>query len=1213
MKKDSLKGIVTALKQEDCVILIGSGISVWSGLPSWKLLLDKLAGFMEKCGIDSSLVKREIADGDLLQAASYGFDRLTKPQITDFMTSACHYGEAEPHEIHKKILDLGVKCFITTNYDKLIEMGIEKWRTKEPAMVVTNRQLSEMGRILQARAENFVYKPHGDIEDVESIILTREQYRSLLLHGERHMALETLKTLMVSRPLVCIGFGLKDPDFLYIRDILSNIYQGNVRDHYAIMADVEEGEADYWERHYGIHLVGYETRMEPDGSRSHAPLLELLETLHDELHGILLKEENGKKEPDRTQSEIILALMRYAAGFRKYEKAETEFGIHIYRDSIHTKGFCIDKYNGSLVERFLTDNESRAVLVGAPGAGKSYAMRRAAASIAQELNDKCLEGSGFSDKTMPFAKNMDFRQIVVPVYIDLKLYDGDLEGMIEKEFSRTLPSEKVIGECQCKIFLDSFNEMPKQYWDNGKYLEDFKKVFAGSKHAVVVGSRTVDGLEAFGFPVYVLDEIDRDTIYTELAKRGMTIELNKVMQGILSKPFYFQYMISGKIDIKNILQPKHFYREFFWNLQKDFADRFGKRAEIGKALSVAAYRALDAGIEAFPAGFIYEGMDAQHIVQEMREKEEIVNWLIYKGIIVPHSNGTITFVHQTITEYLAAKELMGIYWRDQTIIREKVKCYRWDQAVFFMMNLLPNDRVEEFINHLFSIDFELVLRSVQYMEFQREEVIRRILEEIAENREIRLRHEDGIQDWLEYDLRISEENEKRIQRIIGLGGRIGGSAACCLWKLKGDAVKDELMELLFRRAADNFFCEGLGKILSQIVEEPDLKALLEMADHIQKISTTRGLDSREFSGFISALGLIMQKFEENYVLDIVAKRSESAELPAIRSKIFCAYLGKKKTALSFVMVVHLLTMGYREAPATMYLLMIVCEEELPWDIITKEHIDRLADCLHGHVYAFHALREILKNRTDLRDYVKQKAEFYDMLTRAAVLASIGTENQAEVFQILKWLPFAKEEEEGWEIPFYELLGEMELVWRGRENLFAQLLMLKKPKLLSGLMGSFLPPEIKGFRRCEIKNIDWWLDWIEELEQDKTGRWREWQSMQIAGFLTQYTGSKTKAEFLERFNNRNCPHRQILLKYIIPKLETRSDDFNEDGIEYILEDLKKNLHWDGFRHHFLARAADETFIRGKLIPLLEEADGVFKNNLLDIIKTAGKEHGKRYLV
>lgn len=63
-----------------------------------------------------------------------------------------------------------------------------------------------------------------------------------------------------------------------------------------------------------------------------------------------------------------------------------------------------------------------------------------------------------------------------------------------------------------------------------------------------------------------------------------------------------------------------------------------------------------------------------------------------------------------------------------------------------------------------------------------------------------------------------------------------------------------------------------------------MKALLERADHIQKISTTRGLDSREFSGFISALGLIMQKFEENYVLDIVAKRSESANYRSYAAK-----------------------------------------------------------------------------------------------------------------------------------------------------------------------------------------------------------------------------------------------------------------------------------------------------------------------------------------
>ena len=68
--------------------------------------------------------------------------------------------------------------------------------------------------------------------------MTREQYRQLLPQGERHAALETLKMLLVARPIVYVGFGLRDPDFIYIRDILANTYKGGTRDHYAIMADV---------------------------------------------------------------------------------------------------------------------------------------------------------------------------------------------------------------------------------------------------------------------------------------------------------------------------------------------------------------------------------------------------------------------------------------------------------------------------------------------------------------------------------------------------------------------------------------------------------------------------------------------------------------------------------------------------------------------------------------------------------------------------------------------------------------------------------------------------------------------------------------------------------------------------------------------------------------------------------------------------------------
>ena len=113
MRNSKLEGILDALKQEDCIIFLGSGISMWSGLPSWKGLLNELADFIEKCGGDNTLVRREINNGDLLQAASYGFDKLTLMQIEEFMKQACRCGKVEPHAIHKKILELGPKCFIS--------------------------------------------------------------------------------------------------------------------------------------------------------------------------------------------------------------------------------------------------------------------------------------------------------------------------------------------------------------------------------------------------------------------------------------------------------------------------------------------------------------------------------------------------------------------------------------------------------------------------------------------------------------------------------------------------------------------------------------------------------------------------------------------------------------------------------------------------------------------------------------------------------------------------------------------------------------------------------------------------------------------------------------------------------------------------------------------------------------------------------------------
>ena len=127
------------LAQADTVLFVGSGISLWSGLPSWSQLIQELAEFVEASGASADLVRAEAKRGDLLQAASYGFYKLTKPQIGDFVRKACRYGIAKPHEIHRKLVCLGPRLFVTTNYDNLVEESLRIWQPDRFFRLVTNR------------------------------------------------------------------------------------------------------------------------------------------------------------------------------------------------------------------------------------------------------------------------------------------------------------------------------------------------------------------------------------------------------------------------------------------------------------------------------------------------------------------------------------------------------------------------------------------------------------------------------------------------------------------------------------------------------------------------------------------------------------------------------------------------------------------------------------------------------------------------------------------------------------------------------------------------------------------------------------------------------------------------------------------------------------------------------------------------------------------
>lgn len=60
-----------ALNDESTVLFIGSGVSVWSGLPRWDKLLLDLADIIESKGHDADAVRKNIGDQPLSAINKY--------------------------------------------------------------------------------------------------------------------------------------------------------------------------------------------------------------------------------------------------------------------------------------------------------------------------------------------------------------------------------------------------------------------------------------------------------------------------------------------------------------------------------------------------------------------------------------------------------------------------------------------------------------------------------------------------------------------------------------------------------------------------------------------------------------------------------------------------------------------------------------------------------------------------------------------------------------------------------------------------------------------------------------------------------------------------------------------------------------------------------------------------------------------------------------
>ncbi|GAI53209.1 unnamed protein product, partial [marine sediment metagenome] len=229
---------------------------------------------------------------------------------------------------------------------------------------------------------------------------------------------------------------------------------------------------------------------------------------------------------------------------------------------------------------------------------------------------------------------------------DIKLYKGDLNALVCQTLPESLPLHELIKSYKVKIFIDSFNEMPREYFESGSYEADFLSFIAEiGQSSLIIGSRTTDGLSRLELPSFHLNYIERNAVERELMRLGINFEgrFSDEIFRLIQRPFYFQYILSKKIDLPKEAHPRDFYKCLFKNLSHALLARFKLNLDIETALSNAAYTALDKGSEAFHISILVNELSLLLPTSSTTTPLEIINWLVSESILIPYSKGRVGF------------------------------------------------------------------------------------------------------------------------------------------------------------------------------------------------------------------------------------------------------------------------------------------------------------------------------------------------------------------------------------------------------------------------------------------------------------------------------------------------------------------------------------------------------------------------------------------
>lgn len=1051
-----------------------------------------------------------------------------------------------------------------------------------------------MATVAHAKHSGFVFKPHGDASDAESIVLTREQYRKLLPQGEWNRALETLKTLMISRPVLYVGFGLRDPDFIYLRDLLANTYEGAVRDHYAILPDMTEQEIDYWRRAYGIHILNYQTTTDSQDKVSHDGLLSALDQL---------KEQRVKKSneqgPEAANAEFVLALLRHASSLARVESANEKIPIGVQYQCKGTREFSRKHRRNSFrnVDELLVDGPQRTLLVGLPGAGKTLSLRFAAAKLSKHLQEASM------------GEEADIKEAIIPVAVDMKQYDGDLWNLVDSTLPVGVSLEQLVNHFKVKIFVDSFNEMPKKYWTDAKYEQDIGKFVKRAQNAsLVFASRTSHGISEHDFEVYNLSSIEQELAEKALLDKGFHLDgaFRREMVDLIRRPFFYRLLQDNKIDVGSSPNPRSVFDRMFEGLSERFRSRFQVSLDLTSILERIAFNTMNAGteyfnftsLEAITLGAL-EGSECEAI-----SAEDVINWFVSEEVLQPLPKRRLAFFHQSVTEFLAASHLASLYEHDPSVLKEVLRFRRWDQALMQIMALLPKEKSSQLLEKILKADQRLALSSCKYLEEDRDQVIIDVLNKCLAKHDARSFYNRGLEWAIKTDLPLNSSHVPVLRKYVEIGDSLGGSAIQRLAAILGSDEKPMLLKSLLEGERDyNFLVNGVGKALSKMITRDDL---LVIANWVAENSN----QTNNVEATTSSIAETLSELPAEEVMDCLAPSFEEGVVSTLAADILCDIARKKRTQAWLDVCFRLLPIEAHHASVAIHFVLGFGKrgKGFSLDGIGAKELDCVTQLINrGDGFALSALVDICSQSESCARLIEQKAEGIVDLNAALLMYCARPNGTEAVFAAIQSTL------DGTISPGAELqsLNHIELDWNGQKELFLKVLRSKNKPLIKAVLPNGLPTEFYTLGDVDFGDCVDLLDYIQSEKASHTDD-RDWFVDQVASVIGCHCDLRTTRRLIKILSDEESMHRSTVSELILPYSENvMLSDMPESAVSYLLAELRGPKRHPLTRH-LIAEVADEDFVQERLLPLLTDVEDQFQLNLRAVLEYVGQRHGRRYL-